>query len=61
MATMACTVICERHEFHAKDALGMQEWLKRAARGQIDVCDPVCQALELKMSITLVPLWDEES
>lgn len=30
----------------------MQEWLKRAASGRIEVRDPVCQALALKMPTT---------
>jgi hypothetical protein len=38
--------------FQAKLALGMQEWLKRAARGRMEVRGPVCQAFELKMSTT---------
>jgi hypothetical protein len=46
-------VIWPSRAFHAKLALGTQEWLKRAARGQMDVREPVCQALELNMSITL--------
>ena len=50
---MAWIVIFRVRELNAKDALGMQLWLKRAARGQMDVLEPVCQALELKMSITL--------
>lgn len=52
MGTMAWIVIFEVRVLNAKLALGMQEWLKRAARGQMDVRDPVCQALELNMSIT---------
>lgn len=43
-------MIWDSREFQAKLALGMQEWLKRAASGRIDVQDPVCQALALKMS-----------
>jgi hypothetical protein len=58
MATMVCTVICDNRELHAKLALGMQEWLKRAASGHMDVLDAVCQALELKISMTLASLWD---
>jgi hypothetical protein len=56
---MAWTVIFSSRAFHAKLALGMQEWLKRAASGQMDVRLPVCQAFELKMSITLAStlLW----
>src|ERR1700760_832394 len=47
-------VMQARRGFQANEVLGTQEWLKRAARTRIDVRDPVCQALELKMSTTRV-------
>src|ERR1700685_3796320 len=41
-----------RRGFQANEALGTQQWLKRAARKRIDVREPVCHALELKISTT---------
>jgi hypothetical protein len=57
MSTVAYTVMRDSLEFHAKLALGTQEWLKRAADGQMEVREPVCHALELKMSITRAPFF----
>jgi hypothetical protein len=37
MGTIACTVMRASLAFHAKLALGMHEWLKRAASGRIEV------------------------
>lgn len=47
-------VMQARRGFQANEVLGTQEWLKRAARTRMDVREPVCQALELKMSTTRV-------
>jgi hypothetical protein len=49
---MVCTVMQDSRSFQAKLALGMQEWLKRAASRRMEVRDPVCQAFELKISTT---------
>lgn len=50
IAVIAWTVISHIRAFQANVALGTQEWLKREASGHIEVRDPVCQALALKIS-----------
>jgi hypothetical protein len=50
---IACTVTQESCEFQANVAFGIQEWLNLAALSRIEVRDPVCHALELKISSTL--------
>lgn len=52
ISTTAWIVALERREFQAKLAFGMQEWLKRAQLGRMEVRPSVCQAFELKMSTT---------